>query len=315
MKDNCNFVANNTDNTEITKMKTKYIIYTRVSTRQQGASGLGLAAQLKTCKDYIASVDGEEVNAYEEVMSGCKRNRPMLWEAIRECKAKGATLVIAKLDRLARDVEFTFRVINEGIEIHFCDMPVMNTMILGVFASVAQYERELISTRTKAAMAASRALKGTAFGNLNGTHIERAYTTSAMNRRNAMLRDPVTRALFAVVRRCTDNFQHTKGAQFAEAAITLNEMGVKPNYGVEFDLEKVRAAYFRLKYIAQKQGKLLSEVSLEDLSTNVCEVRINGQTVRREIIHGVHPDDADNDNNNDDTSASESINDNNEQTK
>lgn len=129
-----------------------FVIYTRVSTKKQGASGLGLEAQLAICRDFIARSGGEEVAHFKDVESGTHRDRPGLWAAIDYCKSNSCELVIAKLDRLARDVEFTFKVIRTGIQIHFCDMPIMNTMVLGVFASVAQYERELCSGRTKSAL-------------------------------------------------------------------------------------------------------------------------------------------------------------------
>ena len=130
----------------------KFVIYLRVSTKRQGASGLGLDAQRKMCTDLIEKEGGSLVKEFQDVESGKSRTRPGLWNAIDFCKAYGCTLVIAKLDRLARDVEFTFKVIGTGIQIRFVDMPVMNTMILGVFASVAQYERELIAGRTKGAL-------------------------------------------------------------------------------------------------------------------------------------------------------------------
>lgn len=130
----------------------KYVIYLRVSTKRQGSSGLGLEAQRKMCTDLIEREGGELVKEFQDVESGKSRTRPGLWNAIDYCKTYACTLVIAKLDRLARDVEFTFKVIGTGIQIRFVDMPVMNTMILGVFASVAQYERELIMQRTKSAL-------------------------------------------------------------------------------------------------------------------------------------------------------------------
>lgn len=130
----------------------KFVIYLRVSTKRQGASGLGLDAQRKMCVDLIEREGGVLIKEFQDVESGKSRTRPGLWNAIDFCKAQGSTLVIAKLDRLARDVEFTFKVIGTGIQIRFVDMPVMNTMILGVFASVAQYERELIAGRTKGAL-------------------------------------------------------------------------------------------------------------------------------------------------------------------
>jgi len=132
--------------------KQKFVIYLRVSTKRQGSSGLGLDAQRKMCTDLIERENGSLVKEFQDVESGKSRTRPGLWNAIDFCKAHGCTLVIAKLDRLARDVEFTFKVIGTGIQIRFVDMPVMNTMILGVFASVAQYERELIMQRTKGAL-------------------------------------------------------------------------------------------------------------------------------------------------------------------
>src|SRR5574344_526184 len=134
-----------------------FVIYTRVSTMRQGESGLGLEAQTKTCTDYITSQQGILVNSFCDVMSGTKRNRPELIKAVDYCKENNCTLVIAKLDRLARDCEFVFRIVNTGISIYFCDLPVVNTMILGVFASVAQYERELTSKRTKDALNAKKA--------------------------------------------------------------------------------------------------------------------------------------------------------------
>lgn len=138
-------------------MKKDFCTYLRVSTTKQGASGLGLDAQRKICGDYITHANGTHVAEFSDVESGTHRDRKGLWGAIEYCKKNGSTLVIAKLDRLARDVEFTFKVINTGIEIHFCDMPQVNTMILGVFASVAQYERELTSKRTRDALAAKKA--------------------------------------------------------------------------------------------------------------------------------------------------------------
>lgn len=130
----------------------KYVIYLRVSTKKQGASGLGLDAQRRMCTELIEKEGGTVAKEFKDIESGKSRTRPGLWSAIDYCKAYDCTLVIAKLDRLARDVEFTFKVIGTGIQIRFVDMPVMNTMVLGVFASVAQYERELITQRTKGAL-------------------------------------------------------------------------------------------------------------------------------------------------------------------
>lgn len=134
----------------------QYAVYLRVSTQRQGAQGLGISAQRNMCENFIKQNKGKQVQEFMDVESGTHRDRKGLWQAIDYCNKNGCSLVIAKLDRLARDVEFTFRVINTGIDIHFTDMPIVNSMILGVFAAVAQYEREMCSLRTKQAL---RALK------------------------------------------------------------------------------------------------------------------------------------------------------------
>ena len=135
----------------------KFAVYIRVSTRKQGNSGLGLESQQKICGEFIKTQGGEQVAEFKDVESGTHRDRKGLLAAIDYCKRNNCALVIAKLDRLARDVEFCFKVVNTGIEIHFCDMPQLSTLMLGIFATVAQYERELTSDRTTKALAAKKA--------------------------------------------------------------------------------------------------------------------------------------------------------------
>ena len=135
-------------------MGQKYCTYLRVSTRAQGESQLGLMAQRKMCEDYIAGKDGALLKEFQDVESGTHRNRPGLKSALDFCKEQECPLVIAKLDRLARDVEFVFKCVNSGVQLIFTDMPRISTLELGIFATIAQYERELISSRTKAALGA-----------------------------------------------------------------------------------------------------------------------------------------------------------------
>lgn len=149
----------------------QYVTYLRVSTQRQGAQGLGISAQRAMCDNFIKQNSGMHVQEFMDVESGTHRDRKGLWDAIDYCKKNNCSLVIAKLDRLARDVEFTFKVLNTGIDIHFTDMPVVNSMILGVFAAVAQYEREMVSTRTKQALAAKKA-RGEKTGGASGKWIE-----------------------------------------------------------------------------------------------------------------------------------------------
>ena len=145
----------------------QYVVYLRVSTQRQGAQGLGVSAQRNMCENFIKQNKGEQVQEFMDVESGTHRDRKGLWQAIDYCKKNDCSLVIAKLDRLARDVEFTFKVINTGIDIHFTDMPIVNSMVLGVFAAVAQYEREMCSLRTKQALAALKARGDVKLGSAN----------------------------------------------------------------------------------------------------------------------------------------------------
>lgn len=223
-----------------------HVVYIRVSTKRQGDSGLGLEAQKDICEKYIKEQEGEPVATFKDVESGTHRDRPGLWQAIEFCKANRCCLVVAKLDRLARDVEFIFKVVNSGIKIHFCDMPMVNTMILGVFASVAQYERELISKRTKDALAAKRA-RGEHLGRPKGTSLEEANQASSIARRQRALNDPTNKTIWEVVRIHTKDFTEVHKANFEEAVKTLNKMGVKTTSGMDMNIDRIRSAYYNIK--------------------------------------------------------------------
>lgn len=134
----------------------QYATYLRVSTQKQGQTQLGLTSQRSMCEGFIKEHNGELGKEFLDIESGTHRDRRGLWDAIEFCNKNHCPLVIATLSRLARDVEFCFKVINTGIEIHFVDMPTINTLLLGVFAAVAQYERELTSDRTKKALAVKK---------------------------------------------------------------------------------------------------------------------------------------------------------------
>lgn len=144
----------------------KFVSYIRVSTQQQGKSGLGLEAQRETIAQFIKARDGVLISPeFCEVESGKNNDRPELLKALKRAKITGATLVIAKLDRLSRNVAFLMTLKDSGVDFICCDMPVLNTLTLGVTAVMAQHERELISERTKAALAAAKA-RGTKLGGL-----------------------------------------------------------------------------------------------------------------------------------------------------
>ena len=137
-------------------MQSKYVAYFRVSTTKQGVSGLGLEAQKATVAAYVIE-RGTIVKEYTEVESGKKSDRQQLALALSEAKQIGATLLIAKLDRLSRNVGFIFALRDSGANFVCCDIPDANTLTVGLFAVMAQHERELISKRTKEALAAKKA--------------------------------------------------------------------------------------------------------------------------------------------------------------
>jgi DNA invertase Pin-like site-specific DNA recombinase len=146
-----------------------FVAYYRVSTDAQGRSGLGLEAQKATVSGYVTSSNGQIVSAYQEVESGSRSDRPQLALALAACRARRAILIIAKLDRLARDTAFLLSVVRGADNgVVFCDLPQLppgpaGTFILTMFAAVAELERGLISQRTKAALTAAK-LRGVKLG-------------------------------------------------------------------------------------------------------------------------------------------------------
>lgn len=137
--------------------KGKFVSYLRVSTDRQGRSGLGLDAQRHSVGQYLNGGDWQLVAEFVEVESGKRDERPKLREAMAMCRAYGATLVVAKLDRLSRDVHFLTGLEKAGIDFVAADMPEANRLTVGIMAVFAEHEREAISRRTKEALAAAKA--------------------------------------------------------------------------------------------------------------------------------------------------------------
>jgi DNA invertase Pin-like site-specific DNA recombinase len=149
----------------------RFVAYYRVSTERQGRSGLGLDAQREAVARHVAAAGGEVVAAFEEVESGKRNDRPQLAAALAACRAQRATLLIAKLDRLARNARFLLGVVEGSGEggVVFCDLPTVPPGPVGKFlvtqmAAVAELEAGLISQRTRAALAAAKA-RGVKLGN------------------------------------------------------------------------------------------------------------------------------------------------------
>ena len=142
----------------------RFVSYLRVSTERQGRSGLGLEAQRRAVADFLAGGSWQHVAELVEVESGSRDARPRLSEALAMCRLHGATLVIAKLDRLSRDAAFLLNLQKAGVRFVAADMPEANELVVGIMAVVAQAERKMISARTKAALAAAKA-RGIRLGN------------------------------------------------------------------------------------------------------------------------------------------------------
>src|SRR3954451_2198641 len=143
-----------------------FIAYYRVSTQAQGASGLGLEAQRAAVLAYLDGGSWHLAAEFVEVESGRKDDRPELAKALGACRRLGATLVIAKLDRLARRVSFVSALMDSGVEFVAVDFPTANKLTIHILAAVAEHEREMISARTKASLAAAKA-RGVKLGNAN----------------------------------------------------------------------------------------------------------------------------------------------------
>jgi DNA invertase Pin-like site-specific DNA recombinase len=142
----------------------KFVAYFRVSTDRQGKSGLGLEAQRKSVLDYLDGGRWELVAEFTEVESGKRSDRAELAKALATCKKQKAKLVIAKLDRLSRNLAFIATLMDSGVEFIAVDNPHANKLTVHILAAVAQHEREIISARTSAALKAAKA-RGKRLGN------------------------------------------------------------------------------------------------------------------------------------------------------
>lgn len=145
----------------------KVITYYRVSTASQGRSGLGLEAQRHAVAAFCKARDCDVLAEFTEVESGKRNDRPQLTAALHHAKVTGATLVIAKLDRLSRNAAFLLTLRDSGVDFIAADMPDACRLTVGILAMVAEQEREAISARTKAALTSAKA-RGTRLGNPNG---------------------------------------------------------------------------------------------------------------------------------------------------
>ena len=142
----------------------RYVAYYRVSTRKQGASGLGLEAQRLAVTEFLAAYGGEVIAEFQEVESGRKSERPAFQEAADYAELAQASLLVAKLDRLSRDLHFITGLQKRGIQFKLADLPEIDQLTLHILAAMAQHEARMISQRTRQALQVAKA-KGRSLGN------------------------------------------------------------------------------------------------------------------------------------------------------
>lgn len=208
----------------------QYVAYLRVSTQKQGYSGLGLEAQREIIQNFL--YDKNLIAEYIEVESGRKtdKGRPKLKEALEVCRKTGAKLIVAKLDRLARNVAFLSQLLESDVDIVFCDFPQANKMVLHILAAISQYEAELVATRTKQALAAKKA-RGAVLGNPDHLleNLDSAIAKSVETNKRKAEENPNNKRAAAMLKVLAK-----EGKTLQEMADYLNEQGFTTSKGYKF---------------------------------------------------------------------------------
>ena len=204
-----------------------FVAYYRVSTDKKGLKGLGMEAQREAVARFMNG-KGELAAAFIEVESGRKDNRPQLHAALSECRRRRAVLVIAKLDRLARNVHFISGLMNSDVEFVAVDMPSASRLTIHILAAVAEHEREMISQRTKAALAAAKA-RGIKLGN------PRAAEAAIIARAAKTIQTPPPE----VLKLMTD--WRDQGRGWRDITRELNRLNIRTPQGKQWYASTVRA--------------------------------------------------------------------------
>lgn len=209
----------------------KYVSYYRVSTQQQGNSGLGLQSQKSMVNTFLKKED-VLINEYEEIESGKNNNRPELLKAIEQCKKDKAILLIAKLDRLSRNASFIFTLRDSNIEFVCTDIPEANSVTIGIMAVLAQDERERISKRTKDALAELKR-KGVKLGSPQNLTNEARLKGIDATIQKALNNENNRKATALIISLKKDNLSYRR------IAFELNKNGFKTSMGMEFSGSQV----------------------------------------------------------------------------
>lgn len=211
-----------------------FIAYYRVSTQRQGISGLGLDAQRSSVLSFIG--DRSLLGEFQDIESGKNDNRPELLKAIEMSKQSGSTLVIAKLDRLSRNLNFITLLQREKVKFVCCDLPDANELTIHIIGAMAQYERERISQRTKDALFQLKK-RGVHLGCPANLTNEARKKGSLKMKENATLNPNNIKAKKVIL------LLKENGMSLRDIAKELNESGFKTSNGLKFKAEQVRRLY------------------------------------------------------------------------
>jgi DNA invertase Pin-like site-specific DNA recombinase len=210
----------------------EYVSYLRVSTQRQGISGLGIEAQRAAVEQYVLQAQGTLVQEYVEIETASGRARPVLEQSIRHCRQARATLLIAKLDRLARNVAFVSSLMEGGVDFVAADAPYANRLMIHILAAFAEHERTQISERTKAALGAAKA-RGVRLG-VNGARLAQQRRVASQD--------------FAESMRATVHSVVSRGARtLAQIAAEMNALGISTREGASWSPGTVQRLLRRLQ--------------------------------------------------------------------
>lgn len=229
----------------MTSQARTFIAYARVSTAQQGRSGLGLEAQEAAIRSFLQPTDRLLAPLYVEIESGRKSDRPKLTEALARCRTTGATLLIAKLDRLARDAHFLLGLQKAGVDFVACDMPHADRFTVGIMAMVAEKEAEAIGARTKAALAAAKA-RGVKLGGDRGNRPATPEGSKLGARVSAEVRSLAAGHFAHRLLPVVDELRAAGATSLHQLAAGLTERGIPTPRGGAWTATAVRRALLRV---------------------------------------------------------------------
>lgn len=226
----------------------KFIAYYRVSTEKQGKSGLGLEAQRESVLKHVEQEGGTLVDEYSDVISGASEAREQLDAALRRCEKEKATLIISKLDRLARQLSFLAKFIESKVPLVVAELPHANKMLLQMMAVFAEAERDMVSQRTKDALAAAKK-RGVVLGNPNLADA-RVSATEARKRKADQFAS----------KHCYDVLRwREKGHSLAAIAKRLNDINWLGPRGGKWHPKSVSNLIDRCKCLAEQSNESRTE--------------------------------------------------------